>query len=131
MKLSSFILSFVVLFQSFNFDLGDVQKLPNFISDASCHISEGESFSDFIGDHYLNSDSHEHDQEDDSHKHEKHGELPFKHQHADNHFQLMYVFFLNEIQVNDESIIASNDNFFYNEPSSNLGLNNIFQPPKV
>lgn len=130
MKLSSFILSFVVLFQSFNFDLGDLQKLPNFINDVSCHINDGESFSDFIGHHYLNSDSHEHNNED-SHEHEKHGELPFKHQHSDSHFQLMYVFLTNEIKINGENLIVSNNNFFYNEPSTNLGLNSIFQPPKV
>ena len=129
MKLSSFILSFIVLFQSFNFDLEDVNKLPNFIKDASCHIAEGENFSDFINDHYLDSDSHQH--KDDLHQHEKHGELPFKHQHTDSHFQLVYVFFSNESIAKDECLIVSNNNFFYNEPSTNLGLNSFFQPPKV
>lgn len=129
MKLSSAILSFIVLIQSFNFDIEDLNKISNFINDVGCHLNEGESFSDFIEDHYLNADLHLH--EGDSHNHEEHGELPFKHQHSDNHFQLAFVFFLNEFTVKSDDFISSDKNFSYKEPSTNLAINSFYQPPKV
>ena len=130
MKITSFILSLIVLIQSFNFDLEDFNKVPNFIKDISCHIEDGENFTDFIADHYGDfEDSHEH--EGNLHEHEEHGELPFKHHHADTHFQLVFVFFLNDYEIISKKSTTKNKNYTYKEPSTNLYLNNFFQPPRV
>jgi hypothetical protein len=130
MKISSLILSFIILFQSLSFEIMDINKFSNFISDMNCHIQEGESFAEFISDHYKdNSDPHEH--KGILHEHDDHGELPFKHQHLDNHIQLVFVFFPNDFQTNFEERIASNKNFNYREPLSNLFSDSLFQPPRV
>ena len=130
MKVSSFILSLLVLFQSFNFEIADVNKVSNFISDINCHIQEGESFAEFIADHYKNnSESHEH--KGTLHEHDDHGELPFKHQHLDSHIQLVFVFFSTDFETKFEENIASNNIFNYREPSSNLFSDSLFQPPRV
>jgi len=130
MKLASLILSVIILFQSLNFEITDINKISNFINDINCHMQEGESFAEFIADHYKDqSDSHEHKGE--LHEHEDHGELPFKHQHLDSHIQLVFVFFSNDFETNFEEKITSNNNFNYREPSSNLFTDSPFQPPRV
>lgn len=130
MKSISFILAFVVLFQSFNFEITDINKLSNFINDINCHVQDGESFADFIADHYKN-DSESHEHKGVQHEHDDHGELPFKHQHMDSHVQLVFVFFSNEFNSNYEELNDSVDNFNYTEPTSDLFLNSLFQPPRV
>ena len=130
MNVSSLILSLIVLFQSLSLEITDINKLSNFMNDVNCHIQEGESFAEFIADHYKNnSDTHEH--KGILHKHDDHGELPFKHQHLDSHIQLVFVFFPNDFEIKFEEKISSNKNFNYSEPSSNLFSDSLFQPPRV
>ena len=130
MRLSSIILSLVVLIQSFNFDIDDFYKITNFVNDINCHINSGEGFTDFMADHYSNS-SNSHEHKGNLHEHEKHGELPFKHQHTDNHLQLVFVFFSNDYASHSEDFSEMNENFNYKEPSTNLVTNSFFQPPRV
>lgn len=130
LKITSFILSLIVLVQSFNFDLDDFNKVPNFIKDISCHIEDGETFTDFITDHYGEFEtSHKH--KGNLHEHEEHGELPFKHQHADNHFQLVFILNSTNFISEAKNLILKNKNYAYNEPFSNLYLNSFFQPPRI
>jgi hypothetical protein len=130
MKLSSIILSFVVLIQSFNFDIDDFSRLSNFVTDINCHIKSGEGLTGFMVDHYSNT-SNLHEHEGNSHDHENHGKLPFKHQHSDNHLQIVFVFFSNEYPSQSEDFLEVNKNFNYKEPSTNLVLHSFFQPPRV
>ena len=130
MKIPSLIVAIIVLFQSSNFEIMDINKVSNFINDINCHIQEGESFAEFIADHYKNnSEPHEH--KGDFHEHDDHGELPFKHQHLENHIQLVFVFFSNDFEANIEENMALDNNFNYIEPSSNLFSDSLFQPPRV
>ena len=130
MKVPSLILSLIILFQSLNFEITDINKVSNFINDINCHIEEGESFAEFIADHYKNnSEPHEHN--GNFHQHEDHGELPFKHQHVDSHIQLVFVFFPNDFETNFEEIIALKNNFDYREPSTDLFSDSPFQPPRI
>ena len=130
MKIPSVILSFIILFQSINFDLCDFNKLHNFVVDVNCHLESGESFTEFIADHYSNfSNSHEHKGE--LHEDEEHGELPFKHQHVEHQIQLVYVFFSTEFESYNDDFVNRTNNFSYEEPSSKLFINNFFQPPRI
>lgn len=129
-KISSIILSFIILFQSVKLDLCDFNKLNNFVADVNCHLQSGESFAEFIADHYSEIvGSHVHKGE--LHEHEEHGELPFKHQHAEHQIQLVYVFFSNEYASYYEDIISNINNVVYKEPSTNLFSDSFFQPPRV
>jgi len=119
-----------VLFQSFNFEIEDFNKIPNFMEDIECHINAGESFGDFIADHY-DIFSNNHDHRGNTCKHDAHGELPFKHQPVENSIQLVYVFFPNDFETNFEESVVTNNNFNYREPSTNLFFDCLFQPPRV
>ena len=130
LKVTSFILSLIVLIQSFNFDLDDFNKVPNFIKDINCHIQAGENFTDFIADHYGEfEESHEH--KGNFHEHEEHGELPFKHQHADTHFQLVFILVSTSFTSENKDFITKNNNFCYKESFSNLSINSFLQPPRI
>jgi len=121
----AFILSFTLLFQSFNFDYSDIQKLPTLVNHISCHFEDGDSISDFISMHYgITTQSHEKD-------HKEHGELPFKHQHLDTHFQLVFLLSGNQYPLD---YIENNQDakyFNYKEPLTSLVVLNFFQPPKL
>jgi len=124
-KIAAIILSFTVLFQSFNFDLTDVQKIPTLVAHFSCHLEKGDNLSDFVSLHY--GSSIEKHQED----HHEHKELPFKHQHIDSHFQLAFLIGTNSYPINHSDSKVETNNFNYKEPSSQLFENNFFQPPKI
>ncbi|SFS33077.1 hypothetical protein [Lutibacter maritimus] len=122
-KIGAFILSFTILFQSFNFEIDDVYKLPTLINHITCHIENGDNFGNFIDLHYGNkSNSHQE-------KHKEHKDLPFKHQHSDSHMQL---FVMNNLKLNVSNLeIGFNTkNFIYKEPTSNQFTNNFLQPPQ-
>lgn len=124
-KVVAFILSLTVLFQSFNFDINDLQKIPTLVNHLSCHFEEGDSISEFVSMHY-GSTTKSHEEE-----HKEHGELPFKHEHVDSHFQLAFVIQVNQFPI--EIIENSHDtkNFNYREPLTSLVVQNFFQPPKI
>ena len=130
MKLSAIILSFTILFQSFNFEISDFNKIPNFIDDIKCHVNAGESFSDFIADHY-NILSNGHDHSGNTCKHDAHGELPFKHQHIDTHSQVVFIILANDFFTDYQESFLKNKKYSYKEPTSNLFINKFFQPPRV
>lgn len=124
-KVASVILSFTILFQSFNFDLSDVDKIPTLVEHLTCHLEKGDSFSDFVSMHYgSTSEKHEED-------HSGHKELPFKHQHVDTHFQIAFVIWSNNYPIESMDYTAKASKFTYKEPSTQLFTNNFFQPPKV
>ncbi|MFD0762316.1 hypothetical protein ACFQZW_09505 [Lutibacter aestuarii] len=124
-KIAAVILSLTILFQSFSFDLDDLSKVSTLINHIYCHIDNGDSFTDFIEMHY-GSKLTQHENE-----HRGHQELPFKHQHVDTHFNIVYIICNNNLSIQNKEFIFSSKNFAYKEPITNLIATSIFQPPKV
>lgn len=123
-QIGAFILSFTILFQSFNFEIDDIYKLSTFLNHITCHIENGDNFGDFIDLHYGNkSNSHQE-------KHKEHKNLPFKHQHLDSHVQLLFLINDFKFDVSHPVKGFSTKNFMYKEPSSNQFTNNFLQPPQ-
>ncbi|GGK49763.1 MULTISPECIES: hypothetical protein [Flavobacteriaceae] len=123
-KISAIILSLTILFQSFNFDLEDLNNIPALADHISCHLDSGDSFVDFFEMHY-GSESNNHEQE-----HKEHKELPFKHQHLESHFQMVYILCVQNYPFNFNEVKLETNNFTYKEPTTNLFINNLFQPPQ-
>ena len=123
-KISSVILSFTMLFQSFNLDLDDFKMLPVFVDHVKCHLKMGDNFGDFISLHY-GEEMGKHKEE-----HKEHDKLPFKHGHLEAHSQLVYTLHSeNDILCLKETYLKKNK-FSYIETSSNLFVTNFFQPPQ-
>ncbi len=123
-KLGGGILSFTMLFQSFNFEVDDMYGIPTFINHVSEHIESGDDFADFIDLHYGNKTTSHQD------KHTDHKDLPFKHQHSDSHVQLLFVLSNLKLDISIPEIGFTTKNFSYKEPTSNQYINNFFQPPQ-
>jgi len=123
-RISAIILSFTILFQSFNFDLEDFNKIPTLVEHITCHLKSGDSFTEFIAMHY-GTESNNHEQD-----HKEHNELPFKHQHLESHFQMVFILCVQNYPVNFNEINLETNNFKYKEPSTNLFIDNFFQPPQ-
>jgi len=123
-KLTVFILSFTILAQSASFDIIDITKFSTFFTHINNHIDEGDDFADFIDLHYGNKiDLHQN-------KHKEHKELPFKHQHIDSNFQFVFVLDTYNLNISSPEDRFKLNNFNYEEPTSNLYINNFFQPPQ-
>lgn len=124
-KVVAFLLAVTVLFQSSNFDINDLQKIPILVNHLSCHFEEGDSLSEFVSMHYgSTTNSHEKD-------HKEHKELPFKHEHVDSHFQLAFVIHVNQFPLEVVENTHDIKNFIYKEPLTSLVVQNFFQPPKI
>ena len=123
-KLTVIILSITILLQSFNFEVKDFNKIPTLLDHITCHFDTGDSFADFISMHYGS--------EVNMHKdvHKEHKELPFKQKHLETSFQYVYMIFLEGFSGSFKEIAFRKNNFAYNEPTSNLFINSIFQPPQ-
>jgi len=123
-KLTAFILSFTILAQSASFDIIDITKFSTFFTHINNHIDDGDDFADFIDLHYGNKiDLHQN-------KHKEHKELPFKHQHIDSNFQFVFVLDTYNLNISSPEDRFKLNNFNYEEPTSNLYINNFFQPPQ-
>jgi hypothetical protein len=118
------ILSFTILFQSFNFDLKDFNKIPTLVDHISCHLKEGDSILEFLSMHYGN-ESNIHEEE-----HKEHKELPFKQQHLESNFQIVFILNVQNYPLNFNEIKLETNNFTYKEPTTDLFINNFFQPPQ-
>ena len=123
-KILVIILSFTILFQSFNLDFSDFGKIPTLVNHVVCHFETGDSFSDFISMHY-GSEINTHKNE-----HNEHNELPFKHSHFEIHFQDVYALFSEPIFISFKEIAFKENKFAYNEPTSNSFVNSFLQPPQ-
>ena len=123
-KILTVILSFTILFQSFDFKINDFNELPTLFDHIVRHIETGDSFADFISLHY-GSLANKHKSE-----HKEHQKLPFKHQNFESHFQLDYILQASNIEVNSSEIIIKKGEYTYKEPSVNLFANYFFQPPQ-
>ena len=123
-KITAILVSFIILFQSFSIEVADFGKVSTLMEHFTCHIEAGDTFANFISMHYgsqLNIHKNEHNE---------HKELPFKHEHLEVHIQLDYIFYDHHTTINFEGKRFVNKNFSYKEPSTDLYINNLFQPPQ-
>jgi len=123
-KILVIILSFTILFQSFNLDFSDFGKIPTLVNHIVCHFETGDSFGDFISMHY-GSQFNMHKNE-----HNEHKELPFKHKHIEAQFQYVSALFSNDIFTSFNELAFAENKFAYNEPTSNSFVNSFSQPPQ-
>jgi hypothetical protein len=124
LKLSTFVLSFTILIQSFNFDVSDISNISVLTNHISDHLDRGDNLIDFIDLHYGNKLKSHQD------KHSEHQKLPFKHQHIDNSSLLLYIINSDNLKINSIESTIMVHNFNYKEPTSNLYINRFFQPPQ-
>ncbi|MCF6181354.1 hypothetical protein [Lutibacter sp.] len=119
------ILSFTILFQSFNFQLEDITKIPTLVNHIADHFENGDSFMDFISMHYGSQ------YEIHKTKHKEHQKLPLKQYLLDLHFQVYISVYTKNLVVNSfKEINLDKKVYAYTELSSNFLLTKIFQPPK-
>ena len=129
-KIFSISLSFLVLFQSFNVNLGDLTHIDELLEHAEFHAEKyGDNFLVFISKHYGELQE-EHSQENQEEK-KKHDELPFTH-HCCSHVFTAYV--INKIQIpilKKGPVADYTSNFYYLDNYASFEKFDIFQPPKL
>lgn len=124
-------MSFVFLFQTIGISAGDMVQIDEFIEHAQFHSEQyGDNVIVFISKHYgeLKAD---HDKEHQEEK-EEHEQLPFNHNNC-SHISSLTSFVLNtdknEFGTTEFSEFRTH-NFFYQEPSSSIHSEGLFQPPR-
>ncbi len=128
-KTFSIVVSFLVLFQSLNLDLGDLAHIDEFLEHAEYHSEKyGDNLFVFISKHYGELQvEHSQDHQEEQKEHE---ELPFMN-HCCTHVFTAYV--VSKIQLpllKKDSIAAFTANFHYLDNYSFFEKSDIFQPPK-
>jgi len=129
MKAFSIILSFIFLFQSAGLKMNDIIQLDEFIEHAQFHNEQyGDNILVFISKHYgeLKSDHNKEHQEEKP----EHEQLPFQHNMYVSSIAFLSVF-PHKLDLNtpDFSDFKSH-NFIYQESSSMLYSEGLFQPPR-
>ena len=128
-KLFSISISLLIFFQSFGISFDDVSQIDEFVEHAQFHSEQyGDNVFVFISKHYGElKASHDIEHKEEKEDHEK---LPFQHQ---THVNSSTAFVLNNFKHEFKAIDFSETrdyNFFYQEPSSSLHLEGLFQPPR-
>lgn len=124
MKLGVIILSFTILFQSFNFEVNDIFKFSTLIDHILNHIEEGDNIDDFLDLHYGDKTiSHQNE-------HKEHKELPFKQHHIDFNIQYISMPFEENNLISIIELNTIKNNFSYKDPFTNSYINIFFQPPR-
>lgn len=115
--------------QSFGFSFGAIAQIDEFIEHAQFHSEQyGDNVFVFISKHYgelkvQHNKDHQEEKED-------HEQLPFQHQ---THISSITAFVLNSTKDEFKTLEFSEfrtHNFFYQETSSSLHLEGLFQPPR-
>lgn len=129
-KLASIALSFLILTQSFNMDLGDLAHIDDLLEHAELHSEKyGDNLLVFISKHYGElQGEHNHDQQDEKKEHE---ELPFTHHCCSHAFTAFVLNRFETLQIlKTDPVADSTTNFHYLENYSFLEKTDIFQPPQ-
>ena len=130
MKGISIILSFVFLFQSLGLKMNDFIQLDEFIEHAQFHNQQyGDNILVFISKHYgeLKADHNKEHQEEKS----DHEQLPFQHNMYVSSIAVLSFGVTNRLELNTpEFLDFKSHNFFYQESSSTLYSEGLFQPPR-
>lgn len=123
-RLLSIFMSILILAQSFNIGVDNLSKLNVLLAHAQYHQEQfGDSFFDFLVEHYGADFKHNHDEKND------HQNLPFKH-HDCSHYTTYIAQKLEFHFKNNPDYCYLKPSFFYKEFYSFFGKTSIFQPPK-
>jgi len=123
-KLGVLLMSFTILFQSFNFEISDAFKFSTLIDHLAIHMEEGDGIDDFLDLHYGDKVDLHKDQ------HKEHRELPFKQHHMDVNIHYVNTVFEEKNLSSFIEMNAVENNFTYKNPYTNSFINNFFQPPQ-
>ncbi len=117
----------MILFQSFNMSFEDVSKLSTLFEHASFHKQNyGDSFLDFIAEHY-GSSNFEHGND-----HQDHENLPFKYNHQTcTHINTAFTLNASNFCLDYPPFIEIPLNFIYKESNSLFEKPSVFQPPRL
>ncbi|MFK7782933.1 hypothetical protein [Psychroserpens sp.] len=130
MKLFSFILSFIFLFQSTGIKANDIIQLDELIEHAQFHNQEyGDNFFVFISKHYgeLKSDHNKAHQEEKK----EHEQLPFQHNIYVSGISVLSLVSSQKIELTTFELLDHKPHiFFYNESFSSVYTLDILQPPR-
>lgn len=128
-KLFSTILSFLILNQTIGIGLSDLTQIDEFIEHAQFHSEQyGDNVLVFISKHYGELKA-EHTKEHQEEK-EDHEQLPFQqHSQVSSVTPFVLTTYKEEIKTAEFSEFKAH-NFYYQEHSSSLHLEGLFQPPR-
>ncbi|RSK41770.1 hypothetical protein [Mangrovimonas spongiae] len=118
--------SLLILLQSFNINLEDINKINALMEHAQFHKEMyGDSFVQFLAEHYGDAkENHE------SH-HREHEDLPFKDcHHLCTHINATFISPNTSFKISNEEFIEIPCNFFYKESFTSFEKPTVFQPPK-
>lgn len=125
-KLLSIYFASLIFFQSFNLSFEDFSRLSALVEHVSYHQKTyGDSFIDFLSEHYGNSASSHNDE------HQEHKDLPFKDHHQTCHTHINFTLQVLCFSLDYEPFIEIPFNFYYSESSSLFEKPSFFQPPKL
>ena len=129
MRLLSFILSVLILFQSMSFTVQQMAQIDDLIEHARLHKTEyGDSFFVFLSKHYGQlKTQHESDQKDKDHDHEQ---LPFNCQSQILTSVVFFDYKTSECQENEVDVLKIKEQFFYLSPVSDFLKEGLLQPPR-
>ena len=130
MKLSSFLLAFLLLFQGTYWNMDDISRIGTLIEHAKFHAdAHGDNFLVFLSKHYgeLQKEHNENHEEERS----QHDNLPFP-----NHSCVLILADMGSLTVNyslSNTIITFNSpqNFYYQDNYASLSCFEIFEPPRL
>lgn len=128
-KFASLLLSFFILFQSFNVHLLDVLKLQSLLQHIEFHESTyGDDIFSFLAKHYGDKMTEHREQNNGEGDHQK---LPFNHSVCMDAGQLFILeSFAAKLVLSDPPIVKKRTFHYYNFYSY-LENTDIFQPPKI
>ncbi|WP_338732567.1 hypothetical protein [Mangrovimonas cancribranchiae] len=118
--------SLLILIQSFNINLEDLNKINALIDHAQFHKEMyGDSFIQFLAEHYGDAkDDHESD-------HKEHEDLPFKDcHHLCTHINVTFISPNTSFKISNEEFVEIPCNFFYKDTFTSFEKPAVFQPPK-
>ncbi|MGB3149942.1 MAG: hypothetical protein WBB27_04710 [Maribacter sp.] len=130
LKLTSIVVSLLILVQSFNIHFSDIVELDELIEHAQFHAEEyGDNFFVFISKHYgelKKEHNNKHKEE-----REEHEQLPFQHQ---SQTAALSAFVLNKTIIYPLEIaifINQASHYFYLASYHSLAQEGLFQPPRL
>lgn len=123
-RIISILLISLILVQTSNANTGDILQVKNLYQHAKFHQEAyGDSFFDFLSEHYGNQMQQHQDE------HQDHKNLPLKHQHNSIDISVTVVPTSN-CTIEDQPFIEIPLIFFYSESTSIFERKVLFQPPQ-
>jgi len=124
-KIVSILLISLILIQTSNASTGDILQVKNLYQHAKFHQEAyGDSFLDFLSEHYGNQMQQHQDE------HQDHKNLPLKHQ-GNSTDTVVTITSNANCSIEDHPLVEIPLNFFYSESTSKFERKAHFQPPQL